>query len=116
MGFHQIRKFTQQQKEERRQEFLAQSNEKLHNTIKSFLMTTAIGDISKFETSFGDLWGHGLTEDKLTQDQLDNRRIWNEVRTKILDELNKKIRLLESIFGEYTIEWKRYHKELRIGN
>jgi hypothetical protein len=116
-GYNNLRKaaaLQQKLKEKRHQDFLNKSRDKLVGSIKKLLMTTAIGSLAEIENMFGELWGHGLPKGQLTKDQLETRELWEELRTKILDRVNKNIRNLESMAPLYSIEWLGYKMELRF--
>ena len=54
--------------------------------------TVMFGAIARMEEHFGKFWGHGLTKDKCTENQLKIREIWEVCRKAILDHGNKEIR------------------------
>lgn len=59
--------------------------------------TTMIGALSRFEESFGNLWGHHKREDEpLSDKELQMEDLWNFTRNSILDHGNKQIRSLAS--------------------
>ena len=55
------------------------------------IRTTMIGAISKFENSFGYLWGH-FSDDPLTEEQEKFADLWDITRNDILNQGNQQIR------------------------
>jgi len=88
--------------------FEENSKDRLINQIGKKLQTTMIGALAGFENEFGYLWGHGLPYGQLTQDQKECRKVWNCVRTKILDDGNSNLRAIKSEISQYDIKWKRF--------
>ena len=43
------------------------SKKRLLNNLEKKFNTTIIGSLSVFEEEFGELWGHGLPNDQLTE-------------------------------------------------
>jgi len=83
--------------------------------INTKLETCFIFALSEMERIFGNkLWGHNLSEDKLTDTQKENREKWKEIRLNILNNGNQQRRSLISeldlhdmIFIGYRIETRR---------
>lgn len=91
-------------KNRRREKEKAISKEKLFSVSKKKIQTTMIGAIATIEANFGFLW----TGDNLTNEQLELKSIFEEVRSEILDRGNNQIRNLENEFNHYEVFWKRY--------
>lgn len=68
-----------------------QNKKQIEQTIRKKIETTMIGALARFEEGFGRLWGHE-NENKLSQDELRNRIVWDNVRESILDHGNNQIR------------------------
>ena len=66
-------------------------NKKNSDIIRKKIETTMIGALARFEEGFGRLWGHG-SDKKLSQDEIRNKIIWDNVRESILDHGNLQIR------------------------
>lgn len=64
----------------------AHSKENLKDTIQRKFKTTMIGALSVFEEYFGYLWGHGIDERDLTEEELEMKKVWETVRTEILNK------------------------------
>ena len=84
------------------------SKKRLLNNIKKKFDTTIIGSLAAFEEEFGYLWGHGKPLEELTDDELDFRDMWNDVRAKILDNGNFNLRSAQTEISQYTLSWNRY--------
>lgn len=83
----------------------SKENLKRHLTIK--FRTTMIGSLARFEEMFGHLWGHGLYEDELTEDQLRYRQTWELVRTEVLNNGNNQLRAALSEVDMHTIKYNK---------
>lgn len=71
--------------------------------------TCFIAALVEFEAVFGlAIWGHGLSEDKLTEWQKTNRKSWEQVRKKILDKGNTQSRALSMEIDLYRVEFEGY--------
>ncbi len=105
---HHNRNLTEFNKEK----FLDVSKNQLHNQIKKKLETSFIGALSQVEMNFGDLWGHGLSEDELTSEQLAYRELWDICRSAILDNGNNQVRAIQNELKQYTVRWDRYKLNL----
>ena len=62
---------------------------------------------------FGFLWGED-SEKEPTQEQLQIREIFEELRTEILDKGNDQIRHSEAELESYDIIWNKYHLNLPL--
>jgi hypothetical protein len=88
------------------------SKERLKKEVRKKIQTTMIGALSKIEDHFGYLWGHG--EDQITREQEEYKYMFEELRTKILDNGNAQIRNIESEIDTYDVVWNKYHLTLPI--
>jgi len=68
-----------------------QNKKHVEYTIKKKIETTMIGALARFEEGFGRLWGHD-SDEPLSQDQIRNKMVWDNVRESILDHGNSQIR------------------------
>ena len=84
------------------------SRDKLFKAAKKKIQTTMIGALSTLEEGFGFLWGMGLSEDKISDEQKKIQEIYEDARAKILDRGNTQIRNLELEFVDYDISRKKY--------
>lgn len=88
------------------------SKARLLDVSKKKIQTTMIGSLSTIEKHFGFLWeGDGLSED-----QMEMKAIFDEIRSEILDRGNTQIRNLENEFTHYDIVWKKYTINLPFKN
>lgn len=60
--------------------------------VERRFQTAFIGALSRFEGHFGWLWGHGLAEAELSEDQLAWREVWSRCRTEVLTNGNNQLR------------------------
>ena len=86
------------------------------NNIKKKFDTTIIGSLAAFEEEFGYLWGHGKHYSELTDQESEFRDMWNEVRSKILDNGNFNLRSAQSEISQYTLSWNRYVTKFNFRN
>ncbi len=88
--------------------FEAHSKATLKRHIETKFRTTMIGSLSRFEKIFGEeVWGHGLDEDLLTDEQKENKEKWQLARTEILNNGNNQMRAAVAEVDQNTI---RYNK------
>jgi len=92
------------------------SKKRLLNNIKKKFDTTIIGSLAAFEEEFGYLWGHGKHYSELNDQELEFRDMWNDVRSKILDNGNFNLRSAQSEISQYTLSWNRYVTKLNFRN
>ena len=96
-------------KNSKREEIFKQSSKKrLLNNIKNKFDTTTIGSLAIMEEFFGELWGHGLRYNELTEEEKEWRETWDEARTKLLDLGNSNLRASQNEISQYTISWNKY--------
>ena len=97
-------------------EYQENSKKRLINNIKKKFDTTIIGSLAAFEAEFGYLWGHGKTYAELTEEEQEFRDMWNDVRSKILDNGNFNLRSAQSEISQYTLSWNRYVTKFNFRN
>ena len=83
--------------------------ERLKKIISKKIETTMIYPLSQFEMVFGDLWGNGLPEESLTDEQLVYREKWKQCRTNVLNLGNQQVRNAKSELDMYDVVWNRYN-------
>lgn len=86
--------------------------ERLKKIIAKKIETTMIYPLSQFELAFGELWGNGLPEDKLMDDERIMRKKWEEVRQRILDCGNRQARNAKAEIEMHDVHWNRYRTTL----
>lgn len=99
--------------EEKRKNYLNDSNKRLLKIISTKLRTAFIGSLSAFEESFGNLWGHSLQESEMTENQKKWKKLWESTRTMVLNNGNHQIRSIENELGQYDISWNRHNTILK---
>jgi hypothetical protein len=97
-----------------KENFDVESRNRLAIILSKKIKTTFIGDISRVEEALGMLWGHGKPEHQLNDDEREWRKIWEELRSKILDNGNNQIRTIEKELLEYKISWNRYNLSIPV--
>lgn len=68
------------------------NNVDIVSNIQKRFQTAMIGSLARMEDYFGFLWGHDEDEDNLTNKQLENSELWEELREEILDHSNYQMR------------------------
>lgn len=85
------------------------SQDRLKKIAHKKFRTCFISALSEFENAFGvELWGHGLSEDKISQQQKSNRILWDQVRKNILDKGNAQSRALGMEIDLHRVEFEGY--------
>lgn len=85
------------------------SQDRLKKIAHKKFRTCFISALSEFENAFGvELWGHGLSEDKISQQQKSNRILWDQVRKNILDKGNAQSRALSMEIDLHRVEFEGY--------
>lgn len=96
------------------QEFVEKgSKNRLKNITNKKFRTCFISPLSEFELAFGEIWGHGLSEEELTSEQKVNRQKWEQIRQNILNKGNTQRRALLQEIELYDINFNGYHMEIR---
>jgi hypothetical protein len=97
-----------------KEQYFVRSGNRLNSSIYRKFRTTFIGALSEFEKSFSHLWGYKKPLNELTESELYYRRLWEDTRTRILNNGNNQARAAENEISEYEVEWKRYRTDLRV--
>lgn len=109
-----LRRKAQEQSKVRR---FQQSRQRLLQILEKKLRTTFIGAISAMEESaFGRLWGHNSRPDERTEQQQRWYEVWQQLRTKILNNGNNQLRAVQSELELYEIEYQGYRTVLPVRN
>lgn len=77
---------------------------RLKGQVTSKMRTLMIGTLAQIEKFLGADWGHGLTDDKCNDDQIDKRAVWKRLRESILDFGNNQIRAAEKEIDKYKVD------------
>ena len=110
------REDSSRRKHERKDKYKDSSKKRLLNNLKKKFDTTTIGSLAIIEEIFGELWGHGVHYNELTEEEKEWREDWNEARTKILDLGNSNLRASQSEIAQYSISWNRYVTNFIVKN
>jgi hypothetical protein len=116
MEFWKTKNEIDREKSRKDLKFQKLSRNRLEEILSTHIKTVMIGALSDFEKTFGELWGHGLSEDKLNENEIHVRELWNEVRTSILDRGNNKIKHMRSELSRHDIKWNRYITKFKVGD
>jgi len=108
--------FNNKRNQAKTERYKESSKRRLLNNIKKKFDTTTIGSLAIIEEFFGELWGHGVHYNELTEEEKEWREDWNEARTKILDLGNSNLRASQSEISQYTISWNRYVTNFIVKN
>lgn len=96
------------------QRYNESSKEQLLKIIEKKCKTIMIGSISYIEEFFGrELWGYGKTDSERTQEEREVYKLWQDLRTKILNNGNNQIRAIENELKQYDVKWLRYQLEFK---
>lgn len=68
------------------------------------LSTAFVGALSRFETWFGRLWGHGRHREDLSPEELVWREAWEACRNDVLNNGNNQVRALQADVLEFGPE------------
>jgi len=86
----------------------------LKKHIQTKFKTTMIGSLDQFEQNFGHLWGHGLDDVELTDEQFDMRELWQLTRTEILNNGNNQLRAALAEVDNNTIHYIKNQYEFLV--
>lgn len=111
----QMQALSAKMKQAREERFLEQSRKRLDKIVSVKVRTAFIGALAAFEDEFGFLWGQGLPEDQLTEEQLDMQELWIRARTNVLNNGNTQLRSLRTEIANQTVKWNRYQTDFQIG-
>lgn len=108
LSHEQLQKLYEQTKKARQEKFLESCKKRLDQIVSTKIRTSFIGALDVFEQKFGFLWGHGLPEEELTEEQSNFRNVWEQARTEILNRGNTSLRGARTEIANQTISWNRY--------
>ena len=89
-----------------------ESKNQLINVVEKRIKTTMIGAIATIEESLSCFWK--TEEGSMNEEQKQIYNIFQDMRSKILDNGNNQIRLLEKDVDNFNIEAKKYHISFQI--
>lgn len=82
----------------------------LRQGIAISIDTVMIGALDAFERGFGELWGHGLEEEELTEQQAEFREVWREVREQILNRGAESKKIARRNTEKFSITRKKIYR------
>lgn len=84
--------------------------------IQKRFQTAMIGSLARVEDYFGFIWGHD--DDNVTNEQLENLDLWEELREEILDHCNYQMRCalndLKNFIDQSIDDPPRYKETIRF--
>lgn len=92
----------------------AGSRDRFGKSLTKKFKTTMIGALARFEERFGNIWGHGKDEGKMSQDEKDMLEAWNLVRTEILNNGNTQLRHALDELSRYRMTYEGYKMTLTV--
>jgi hypothetical protein len=114
LSHSQMASLVSRAKEAKEQRFLELSRQRLDKLISTKIRTAFIGALAAFEDNYGFLWGKDKEEGELTKAETDMADLWEQTRTKILNNGNAQIRAAQTEIANHVIKWNRYHIELPV--
>lgn len=99
--------------------FKDDSKKRLKSVSEQKIRTTMIGAIHAAELLFGHLFGYEngkevIPESELSEEELRNRELFKEFRSKILDLGNRQIGNIHTEIDCYDIVFNGYHTEFKV--
>lgn len=89
------------------------SRDQLKRAVTTKFKTTMIGALSQFEEFFGYLWGHD--EDRqLTHSEQEFKKVWDLVRTQVLNNGNAQLRATMQEIDQYTVKWNKFKTDFIV--
>jgi hypothetical protein len=113
LSYSQLNSLRQKIQEANQQKYLENCKARLVKIITKKMETIMIGSIAAFEENFGFLWGYNK-DSPLTKEEKTLRDLWENTRTKILDNGNHQIRAIYSEVSNHIVSWNRYHMDFKV--
>lgn len=117
-NYEDLLKLKQKKDVERQEKYMESSKHRLKEIAHKKMKTTMIGAIHAIETEFHSQLGYDEEGndlgDKLTDEQIEFRKLFQRCRDKILDIGNNQSRGLSTEIDMYNVEWKRYQIVLPV--
>lgn len=83
---------------------------RLKKCIETSMKTVCVGALSAFERDFGHLWGHGVPEDQLTDEEKAYRERWEETREQVFDRYHKSQDIVLGVYDRVSVKNKRFYE------
>jgi hypothetical protein len=105
-NLEKLNQLRQESKLQRTKDFNDLSKSRLKKIARKKLTSSFIGALADFEEIFGkELWGHGLKDSELTDEQKNNKLKWQQIRIKVLNRGNHQIRNFDSELDLYETKF-----------
>ena len=114
LSHYQLVEVKKKQKELKDNKQKERCKKRLSNIISTKIKTSFIGSISIYEENFGFLWGHGKQEEELDDNEVAMKQIWENVRSKILDNGNSQLRASVNEVNNYSIDWNMHRMDMPL--
>ncbi len=114
LSHYQLVEVKKKQKELKDNKQKERCKKRLSSIISTKIKTSFIGSISIYEESFGFLWGHGKQEEELDDNEVAMKQIWENVRSKILDNGNSQLRASVNEVNNYSIDWNMHRMDMPL--
>jgi hypothetical protein len=115
-NFRKIIAAREEDRKEAARQYNIQCKERLKRTMETKIRTTMIGALSAVEERFGKQWGQGKPRHALTGEEINMERVWEDLRTKILNNGNNQLRAALAEIDQYEISWNRFTYTLTPSN
>lgn len=109
-----MKKITDARRAANEEKYLNQSKASLTRHLEKKFKTTMIGALSVFEDKFGFLWGHGKSEDELSEEELRYRELWQLTRTEVLNNGNNQLRAAKEEMSFYTVRFNKFETKFKF--
>lgn len=100
-------------KKKREDQYKISSRDRLAKILKKKIETTMIGALSSVEDHFGFLWKDDDSEE-LSQERQEMKRLFQLIRSDILDKGNTQARNIDAELAQYDVHWNRYTMTLPV--
>lgn len=95
-------------KQTRDTKYLCDSKDRLSKILKKKIQTTMIGSLSTIEEHLGFLW------DGDSKEHAEMRKIYEKIRSEILDKGNNQSRNIDAELSQYEVKWLKYQLQLPV--
>lgn len=113
LSHSQLERLKQKIQETNQQKYLENCRQRLTKILTKKMETIMIGSLAAFEESFGFLWGY-KKDSPLTKEEKTLKDLWDNTRTKILDNGNHQIRAVYNEVSNHIVSWNRYHMDFKV--
>jgi hypothetical protein len=114
IGHHKMLAIRSNIKKANEEKRLESCRRRLDKIITTKIRTSFIGALSKFEDSFGVLWGQGKHTDSLTDEEKEMRELWEQTRTAVLNNGNSQLRAAQNEIQNHVVSWNRHQLDFVV--